>query len=145
MPRLIRWFVKAALVWLIVAMLLKAAALTPKGASFPAITPVSWHLLFVGWLTQLILGMAHWMLPTVRGARKERMRGRENLVWGVFWLLNLGLTLRLVAEPMQMLSPSPAWAAALYASAWLQWLAILIFIANSWRRVRPPVQRGRKR
>lgn len=63
MPRLIRWYVKSAFVWLVAALLLKAIALFPVGASLPAITPVSWHLLFVGWLTQLIIGMAHWMLP----------------------------------------------------------------------------------
>ena len=145
MPRLIRWFVKAAFMWLTAAMLLQAAALTPRGASLPAITPVSWHLLFVGWLTQLILGMAHWMLPTAPGASKERLRGNEKLIWGVFWLLNIGLALRLAAEPMQVVRPGPAWAAALIASAWIQWLAIILFITNSWRRVRAPVQRGKRR
>ena len=145
MPRLIRWYVKAAFLWLVLALLLKAAAMIPATSSWPALTPVSWHLLFVGWLTQLIFGIAHWMLPTKPGAkRKEGLRGSESLMWGVFITLNIGLALRLVAEPMQVAHPGPLWAGLLITSAWLQWLAGMGFVLNSWQRARPPVRRSRK-
>ena len=144
MPRLVRWYVKASFIWLAAALLLKAIALFPAGAAIPGITPVSWHLLFVGWLTQFIFGIAHWMLPTKPGARKERLRGDEHLIWGVFFTLNIGLALRLVAEPMQIVQPGPLWAALIIASAWLQWLAGVGFVFNSWGRARPPVRRGKR-
>ncbi len=144
MPRLVRWYVKAAFVWLALALLLKAVALFPAAASLPAITPVSWHLLFVGWLTQLIFGIAHWMLPTRPGASKDKLRGSEPLMWGAFICLNLGLLLRVAAEPMQVAQPGPLWAGLLMVSAWLQWLAALGFVFNSWARVRPPVRRGQR-
>lgn len=82
---------------------------------------------------------------TAPGARKDRLRGNERLMWTVFIALNIGLALRLVAEPMQIVQPGPLWAGLLIASAWLQWLAVIGFVANSWRRVRPPVRRGKKR
>jgi hypothetical protein len=145
MPRLIRWYVKMAFVWLVLALFLKAISLFPDGASLPAITPVSWHLLFVGWLTQLIFGIAHWMLPTKPGAtRKDKLRGNERLMWGIFLILNVGLALRVVAEPMQIVQPNPVGARWLIASAWLQWLAAVGFVANSWGRVRPPVRRYKR-
>jgi len=144
MPTLVRVYVKSAFVWLVAALLLKAIALLPGGGSLPALTPVSWHLLFVGWLTQFIFGIAHWMLPTAVGAPKNRLRGREDVIWGVWVALNLGLLLRFIAEPMQTASPGRFWAMMLIASAWLQWLAGVGFIANSWRRVRAPVRRGKR-
>jgi len=144
MPRLVRWYVKMAFVWLVLALLLKAIALFPAGASLPAIAPVSWHVLFVGWLTQLIFGIAHWMLPTKPGASKDKLRGSEKLMWAVFITLNIGLALRVVAEPMQIVQPNPLWAGLLIASAWLQWLAGVGFVVNSWGRARPPVRRGKK-
>ena len=145
MPRLIRWYVKAAFVWLLLALLLKAIALLPAGASLPGITPVSWHVLFVGWLTQLIFGIAHWMLPTKPGAaHKDKLRGSEKLMWAVFITLNIGLALRVVAEPMQIAQPGPVWAGLLITSAWLQWLAGIGFVINSWQRARPPVRRGKR-
>ena len=142
MPLLVRLYVKSAFVWLVLALLLKSIALFPNGASLPAITPVSWHLLFVGWLTQLIFGIAHWMLPTAAGAPKDRLRGNESLTWLVWGALNLGILLRFVAEPMQTASPGVLWQLLLIGSAWLQWLAGVGFVSNSWRRARAPVRRG---
>jgi hypothetical protein len=144
MPSLVRSFVKAAFVWLVVALGMKSLALLPAGASLPAIVPVSWHLLFVGWLMQFIFGIAHWMLPTRPGARKAQLRGDERLMWGVFVLLNLGLALRMVAEPLHLIQPGPLWTVLLVASAWLQWLAGVGFVANSWQRARAPVRRGKR-
>lgn len=144
MPALVRIYVKSAFVWLVLALLLKAIALMPEGASLPAITPVSWHLLFVGWLSQLIFGIAHWMLPTAPGASKERLRGNERLMSIVWIALNVGLILRLIAEPWQTTSPGPLPGLLLIISAWLQWLAGVGFVANSWQRARAPVRRNKR-
>ena len=145
MPRLVRWYVKSAFIWLTLALLIKAIALLPAGSSLPAITPVSWHLLFVGWLTQLIFGIAHWMLPTKPGAARDKLRGHESVMWMVFVTLNLGLILRAIAEPMQIIQPRPLWTILLVASAWLQWLAGVGFVLNSWQRARPPVRRSKRK
>lgn len=55
---------------------------------------------------------------------------------GVFWLLNLGLVLRLVGEPAQVLNPSNIWGWMLATSALLQWLAGVLFVINTWGRVK---------
>lgn len=50
----------------------------------------------VGWVTQMIIGVAFWMFPKYT---RERPRGSEALAWITYVLLNVGLLLRAIAEP----------------------------------------------
>ncbi len=134
MPRLTRWFVRTSLVYLVAALLLGAAL--PWSVGSPAGMPlraVYFHLLVVGWIAQLIFGVAYWMFPRGPAARP---RGSAALGVSVYLLLNLGLLARAVAEPMNAASPAPGWAWTLAASAAAQWLAALGFVASIWPRVK---------
>jgi hypothetical protein len=86
----------------------------------------------VGWVTQLIFGVAHWMFPNYS---QESPRGHEGLVWTTLVTLNVGLVLRALAEPMA--GRGGLWGEALVLSALLQWIGIMCFIVNTWPRVRP--------
>jgi hypothetical protein len=136
-PRLTRWFIKSALLYLVVSLLVGAAlaardALGLPGA-FDALLPVYFHLFMVGWVTQVIFGVAHWMFPRVT---KEQPRGRESLIVMAYVGLNVGLLARAIAEPILALHPAPLWTGTLIASAVLQWLGALAFVVNTWPRVR---------
>lgn len=144
MPRLVRWFIKAAFVWLVAALIVRILIAFSAGTLVSGLNPVSWHMFLVGWLTQLIFGVAHWMFPTLRTSEQARMRGKEALMAAVWVLLNVGLLLRVVAEPLQAARPAPLWASALLVSALLQWLAGVGFVWNTWPRVRPPRRTPRK-
>ncbi|MEW6566563.1 MAG: hypothetical protein AB1449_00055 [Chloroflexota bacterium] len=85
----------------------------------------------VGWVTQLILGVVFWMFPK---ESLERPRGRLWLGWATYGLLNLGLLLRVVGEPLAA-RPS-GWGWMLVAAAVLQWLAGLAFVFNTWGRIK---------
>ncbi len=70
MPKLSRWFVKSALVCLLLGSALTALTVAndvlpagPVGAALAALRPLSWHLLTMGWATELIFGVAYWMFP----------------------------------------------------------------------------------
>lgn len=137
MPRLSRWFIKSAFLYLLAALLLGAVS-SSQGAlqRFPwmaALTPVYFHLFMVGWVTQLIFGVVYWMFPKYS---KERPRGSEALGRFTFFLLNVGLLARGVAEPLQATQSQPWWGWLLALSAWLQWLAGMAFLANTWGRVK---------
>ena len=93
--------------------------------------PTYVHLLVVGWLTQLIFGVAYWMFPRYSA---ERPRGSERLSWITFALLNLGLLLRAIAEPWHALAGRGA--GLLVGSAVLQVLAGWTFVWNTWPRIR---------
>jgi heme/copper-type cytochrome/quinol oxidase subunit 1 len=88
------------------------------------------HLLVVGWLTQLIFGVAYWMFPRYSA---ERPRGSERLGWATFALLNLGLLLRGISEPWPSFRGRDL---LLISSALFQLFAAWAFVINTWPRVR---------
>lgn len=140
MPLLARLYIKTALGYLGLALLVGvglAAGPAGPGGGLPgwaaAFGPAWVHLLVVGWLTQLIFGVAYWLFP--RHSR-ERPYGQPALAWAAFALLNAGLALRAVAEPAIVWSDGPGWRAALVASAAAQGLGALAFIVYVWPRVR---------
>ena len=134
MPPLTRWLVKAALVYLVAALALGVAVQIPAVARLPAVAvlwPTYLHILVVGWLTQLIFGVAYWLFPRYSA---EQPRGSERLGWATFALLNAGLLLRLVGEPRRALGGDAH--AVLLVSAVAQLLAVWGFVLNTWPRVR---------
>lgn len=127
MPRLVRFLIRGALACLVAALLLGVVrALLPGEAWLAGAWPVYLHLLVLGWLSQLVTGVAYWMFPRVeRGAAATDWRG-----WAVFFLLNAGLMIRIVTEPTAMRGP---W---LPMAALLQFLAMATFAWSIWPRVR---------
>lgn len=134
MPTLTRWFIKSALVYLVAALLAALLDVSfPGSTAISALRPSYLHLFVVGWITQMIFGVAYWMFPRLS---RERPRGSAALGWGTYWTLNLGLVLRLVGEPVEMLRPEAELGWLLVGSASLQWVAGALFVANTWRRVK---------
>lgn len=139
MPRLTRFFVRASLAYLVLSLILAALLLAGQAFHLPsavvALQPGYFHLFMVGWVTQLIFGMAWWMFPPLS---REKPRGEESLAWFVFGALNIGLILRAVAEPLHALQPGGMWAAWLVLSALLQVAAGWTFALILWPRVKGP-------
>jgi len=77
MPTITRWFVKTSLVLLVLALCIGFYQQIP---SLPqnGLFPVYLHLLTFGWLTQLIFGIAVWMLPKYSS---QHPRGYEWVNW----------------------------------------------------------------
>ncbi len=135
MPTLVRWYIKTALVFLIAGLVVGViqAIGGPLAQLTAGLTPVYYHLLMVGWVTQLILGVAIWMFPKFSQAQP---RGDEKLAWATYILLNLGLLLRVVGEPLDSLYAGAGWGILLVISAVLQWSGGVLIIGNLWRRVK---------
>lgn len=130
MPLLTRTFIKTAMLCLALALVLGIAlALGVTNGLFP----VYIHLLVFGWLTQLIFGVVFWMFPKFSA---EKPRGSETLGWWTYVLLNLGLLLRAITEPIHANQPNVLSGWMLVLSAVLQFQAGLLFVVNSWGRVR---------
>ncbi len=137
MPPLTRWFVRSALVYFVAALLvgvvLAARPVFNLPAALSVLAPIYFHLLMVGWVTQLIFGVAFWMFPKFT---VEQPRGSEALGWATYLLLNIGLLLRVIGEPLNTLVASPVLSWLVAASAVLQWLGGMVFVVNTWRRVK---------
>jgi hypothetical protein len=136
MPPLTRWFIKTSFIYLILALvtgLLLILQSTLQWTVPAGLFPVYIHLFVLGWLTQLIFGVVYWMFPKYTN---EKPRGSESLGWWTYALLNTGLLLRVLAEPIQSLQPNPLSGWTLVAAAVIQFLAGLTFVINSWGRVK---------
>ena len=137
MPALTRWYIKSALVYFVAALLLGFVLALPTSVNLPEVirnmTPAYFHLFLVGWVTQMIFGVIYWMFPIITRAQP---RGSERLAWATYFFLNVGLLLRVVAEPLNQANPDGFIGWLLPASALLQWCAAVFFVVLSWPRVK---------
>ena len=137
MPLLTRLFVKTAFVYFAAALSVGIALAARSLWSLPpvvsALGPTYLHLFLAGWVTQLIFGIVYWMFPKYS---REHPHGSERGWGATYGLLNAGLVLRAVAEPLHAAGAGEGWGAVLAASAVLQWLAGVLFVLNTWGRVK---------
>ncbi len=137
MPTLSRWFIKVGLIYFSLGLMMGAILLAQPvlewSTRWQTLRPVYLHFLFIGWVTQIIMGVGYWMFPKYS---KEHPRGSEKLGWLVFVLLNLGLILRAIGEPMMAISPHDAFRWMLAIASLCLLLAGWGFIANTWGRIK---------
>lgn len=134
MPRETRWFIKISL-----GCLLLASVLGTLYFGWPAMfetAPPSWirnlhlHLGTVGWLVNMVLGVALWMFPMPSGSfRTGQARYPRGIAIASFAALNAGLALRFAAEPLGD-------ARLGLACGMLQTLGILLGVVALWPRIR---------
>ncbi|RME44849.1 MAG: hypothetical protein D6796_11265 [Caldilineae bacterium] len=131
MPRLSRWFVRAALLYLLLGFTLGGLLLFHKGRP---LHPLVWRLLpahmeflLLGWMAQFIMGVGFWIFP-----RFWRSRGDERPAWLAFGLLNAGVWLAgagLAAGVTPLIPLLGRLAEAGAAAA---------FLFHAWTRIKPP-------
>jgi hypothetical protein len=139
MPLLSRYMIRAAFFNLWVGFTLAMLLLVRK--AIPNLLPGSiWQwipahvdLLLVGWMVQLTLGVAYWILPRLPHTSTER--GRFALAITAAISINLGVWLHTGAV---LISPwhggtLPVQTVGLI----LQTIATLAFAAHAWPRIRP--------
>lgn len=140
MPAIARSYVKTAFVYFVAAFLLGALMALDSWLGFSRWLRVVYlsqlHLLVVGWITQLAIGVAYWIFPRFRKEQAVPPRGSDALAWGVLVCLNVGLLLRFFLEPFHLMRPQPWLAFLLALSGVLQAAAAVGFGLLVWGRVR---------
>lgn len=130
MPRLSRWMIRAALAYLLLGFTFGALLLAHKGVPLHpglwAWRPAHIEFLLWGWIVQLTMGMAFWILP--RYWQKPR-RPNERYAQIAFVLLNLGIWLVVAGTTFR------AGSGALLAGRAVQLGAALFFARHAWGRV----------
>lgn len=133
MPPLSRWYIKAAMMYLVAGLLVGALQPLHLSRLFDAAGPAYVHLLVVGWITQMIFGVAYWMFPKDTA---ELPRGNNAIAVATIVLLNAGLLLRVVVEPMRAWRPDSIAGWWLAVAGLAQALAGMGFALNTWPRVK---------
>jgi hypothetical protein len=132
-----RYFIRTALIYLLLGFVVGGLVLINQGLALDgritALLPVFYHLLMVGWVTQLICGVALWLFPPLS---REQPHGDERLGWFSYAALNIGLPLRVIFEPLHTWLPAPWLGWPLALSALLQVIAIWLFVIAIWPRVK---------
>ena len=140
MDRLSSAMLRTALLWLLAGFIVGGAMLADR--ALPGdwrlwLAPSHAHMLFVGWFLQFAIGVAYWLLPRKRSPQRP-LGYDERLAWAAVAALNLGLILRIAAEPAERTGrESDLTLALLLASAALQVAAATIFVTQLWPRVAP--------
>lgn len=130
--------VKSSLVWMLAGFVIGGLMLVDRvvpGDWRAWLQPTHGHMLFVGWFVQFVIGIAYWLLPRKR--RPELPVGyREMPAFAGWAMLNAGLALRVVGEPMERVGDAGTLSITILAfSAVLQVGAIIVFILQLWPRI----------
>lgn len=137
MPPLSRWFIKTSLIYLVATFLTGVlAAFDQPWPALPGpgrLTIIYYHLLMLGWVSQLIFGVANWMFPVYSRTAPRRS---EQLGWGSYGALNGGLVLLLLGEAVRASTSGPAGLWLVVIASFLLWLAGLAFVINTWGRIK---------
>lgn len=132
MPRVSLWFLRSSLVYLALGFTLGALLLWDKGLPLgPAVwvlRPLHVEVALVGWVLQLVMGTAYWIFP--RFGMTAAQRGREDLAWLAFGLVNAGLW----TVGLQGWVGFPAAVTTLGRGA--EALAAVLMAVNIWARTR---------
>lgn len=140
MDPLSSFMLRASLLWLLAGVVFGGLMLTDRalpGQWVLWMAPSHAHMLFVGWFLQFVVGVAYWLLPRKRTPARP-LGYAERAAWLAAIALNLGLIMRVLAEPMERTGQgSSATLTLLAASALFQVSAALTFAAQLWPRVGP--------
>lgn len=142
MPKISRFFIKTGLLYFLLALLLRVTIDALELLPTFVLLPLFWHALMLGWITQIIMGVSIWMFP---GRSRDEGFKAQKLPWLTYLGLNIGLTVRMVAEPAIAISAFGLWPALLVISAVLQLTAVICYILEMWPRIQSKKQRIKNR
>jgi heme/copper-type cytochrome/quinol oxidase subunit 1 len=137
-PPLIRRYVKTSFVFLLAGLGLGGHVLVARqrGAlPSPLLITAHVHLLLVGFVLMIVMGVATWMFP--RPARGDA-RYHPELGGVIYWLVTVCTALRAAAEVAGGYLDLPPLALLRILGALGQIAAALVFVVNMWSRVRMP-------
>lgn len=131
MPRLSVYFVRTSLIYLLLGLTLGGLMLVNKGLMISAmlwsLLPLHIEFAFVGWMLQLAMGVAFWILPR---HPKGPPRGDERLSWAALLSINVGILCLVIDYFLQT-------SAFLVVGRTAELLGLALFVLGNWRRIKP--------
>ena len=137
MHSLVRRFVKTAIVFLAVGLLIGTRMVVQREifSTYPTEYDVSahTHAILVGFVMMMILGVALWLFPR---AERGDQRYDPDLASAAYWLVTVGTAARVVAELARSYSTSYWLRWTVVAASLAQLAGIGVFFFTMWPRIR---------
>jgi heme/copper-type cytochrome/quinol oxidase subunit 1 len=137
---LVRRYIKTSFVFLLVGLAVGAYIVVAEFVLniYPSRLHVTAHvhLLLVGFLLMLVMGVATWMFP--RPPRGDS-RYRPGVAEAVYWIMTVATAVRALAELLVPLADLPGLRPVIALGGLGQVIGTILFVANMWWRVRMPV------
>lgn len=144
MTPLVRRYIKTSFVFLLLGALLGGYIVVAEFVvgTYPSrlLITAHVHLLLVGFLLMIVMGVATWMFPR---PGKDEIYYRPALAEAVYWIMTVATALRAAAEIASALSPSSPLRLAIAAGGLGQLAGTSLFVVNMWWRVRMPTATAR--
>ena len=130
MPEPSLWFIRIALIHFVTGITCGMLLLMNKSVLLDyrvwSLLPMHIELLLAGWILNLVMGVAYWILPRYQDGPA---RGNEKIVWLAFVLLNSGIM-------------AVVWGKAFFDGSnltffgrLLECLSVPLFASQIWRRL----------
>ena len=137
MPPLVRRYLKTAIAFLMIGVGLGVYLLARRELAGVWADPwwisAHTHLILVGFVLMMILGVALWMFPR---PAKEDTRFDPRLAEAAYWCLALGTAVRAGGELAHGGLAAPALRVAIVVAGAAQALGLALFFWNMWTRIR---------
>jgi cbb3-type cytochrome oxidase subunit 1 len=146
MSKLVRRYLRTAIVFLVAGLVLGLAISAAEHLELGPLRP-PWivahtHLLLVGFVMMMILGVALWMFPKPAAQDSRYRPERMELV---YWLVLAGVVIRTGSEVLLGFADETALHAGAFAGSALEVLGIVLFFWNLLPRIRSPREELAKR
>ena len=132
MPPTIQWYVRTALLYILVSAALgvwyQLEQWRPVFGAHPYLIVVHVHLALMGGVIQMIMGVALWMFPKPAEGDPRWKPGRFELV---YWLFVLGVVGRSTGEIVREYSLARGWNLLVFGASCIEVLAVLVFVVSS--------------
>ncbi len=138
MPTLVRWYLKTAIAFLAIGLILGAVMIVRRelGGAYPSSYLISahTHALLVGFMLMMIFGVALWMFPRPAGGDRLALPPAATVA---YVLLAGGTLARFAGEIARTWSAAPALRWIVAIAGVLQVLGALFVFVALWPRIRP--------
>ncbi len=137
MYTVVRYYVKSAIVFLFLGILLGAYMsyeINVRKVDIPhSIVTAHTHLILVGFVMMLIMGIALWLFPRPR----EKVFYSPYLSEVTFYVMFFSILFRGIGETLDGFITIPLIRWDVLIASWMEVIGIILFFINVWQRIKP--------
>jgi len=133
----VRYFIKTSLTFLFIGLLTGIYMSVNRYIFFngnhPSLVSAHTHLILVGSVMMMIMGVALWFFPK---PAKEDKRYNPSLILFTYWLITIATSLRFIFQVLESFSISELYSYLVTITSILQVIAFVLFFYSMWGRIR---------